>query len=408
MEINKLILNHQLKNLYDNSMDINNIDFWYRENDIKETFTEKEIIGFYKSKLETDLMLAETTALSNMHIYEKWRDFLHDNLLPEFCNIKNENAKDCLNCPTRIKHLNYVMKYFNIDKFESYKQRYDLPINYVSLIPEYRFEELFFKFIKYYRDTPKKTGEKRSPNTIATYIKQIKRWQKIINKEKGLNLTFANKFKVKEVLNIVEPIPAHNLNTLTSFILGNSDNYSSNKLNGKKIKAIYFLMLQSGLRLNEICIINQEDINYSKDGTAEITIIGKGRKKRIIGISQESVIFIKDYLKERHAKIVDIDPALFINNNFERINKTSIIQYYRRISKITGIKFSAHALRRTSATLRVKDGGDLIDLMNNYGWKSESVARRYMESAKNIESINSQKNFNPYSTNKQIIEDSVD
>ena len=34
---------------------------------------ESDLVGFYK-KL-TDNSLSESTVLSNMHIYEKWRDF---------------------------------------------------------------------------------------------------------------------------------------------------------------------------------------------------------------------------------------------------------------------------------------------------------------------------------------------
>ena len=77
---------------------------------------------------------------------------------------------------------------------------------------------------------------------------------------------------------------------------------------------------------------------------------------------------------------------------------------YKRISKKLNINFSAHALRRTSASLRVVEGADTLDLMNNFGWTSENVAKRYVHSAKNIESINKQKNFNPYSTNQKLIE----
>ena len=97
-----------------------------------------------------------------------------------------------------------------------------------------------------------------------------------------------------------------------------------------------------------------------------------------MGVSQETIILIRDYLVERNSKIIDNNPALFLNSNFERINRWSIIEMLKRISKKTGVKINAHKIRRTSATLRVQDGADQQDLKNNFGWSSDKVANRYL------------------------------
>ena len=167
-------------------------------------------------------------------------------------------------------------------------------------------------------------------------------------------------------------------------------------------------MLQTGLRLNEVCLLNKDNLNMLNDGTGELKILGKGAKERIVGVSQETIILIRDYLVERNSKIIDNNPALFLNSNFERINRWSIIEMLKRISKKTGVKINAHKIRRTSATLRVQDGADQQDLKNNFGWSSDKVANRYMASAKNVESINSQKKFNPFVTNQTILENQSD
>lgn len=398
MNKNKLIMN-QVNHL-DNVMDTNT--FWYKSNNVEKVIMESDLVGFYKENL-LDSALSESTILSNMHIYEKWRDFLHNKTMPELCNVKGTNFK-CLECPHRNMHVNYCLKVFNITAQEFFDNRYSPPINIIKKVTNQQLKTWFKEFINIYRTTPKKNGSMRSSNTIVVYIKQIKRWQKLMNKETGSNYDFANSIKIKETQTIIEPISPTDLQELTTKILNNSNNLTSDILGAKRLKAVYFLMLQTGLRLNEVCLLDKNNFKVLSDYTGELQVHGKGSKKRTVGLSHESVLFIQEYLKERNRHIIDTNPALFLNSKFQRMKKNSIIGMFKRISKKLNINFSAHALRRTSASLRVVEGADTLDLMNNFGWKSENVARRYVHSAKNIESINKQKNFNPYSANQKLID----
>jgi len=388
-------------NYLDNDMDKNSL--WYKQNNIEKKINETDQVGFYKNKL-LDQAMSESTVQSNMHIYEKWRDFLWDKLMPRLCNLKNDHNIDCINCPSRNQHVNYSLKVLNMTSKQWFAARYTKGLNIARKISNEEMRELYREFINYYRTTPKKTGEMRSPNTIITYIKQIKRWQKVINKECGTDFDFADDIKVKEITNTLEPIPPEDLNQLTKTILNNSEQLTTNKLTAKRLKAVYFLILQTGLRLNEVCELNKNNFNVLPDYTGQLKVKGKGSKERIVGLSQETVMLIQDYLKERNIKVIDTEPALFINQNFERMARNSIIGMFKRISKKTGIKFSAHALRRTSASLFVFDGADTLDLMNNFGWESESVAKRYIKAAKNLESVEKQKSFNPYVANQKLLE----
>ena len=406
MNINFLISNNNiLKNDYIN-MDSNY--FWYKTNNIEKKIMESDLVGLHKERL-LDNSLSESTVLSNIHIYEKWRDYLHKKTMLEnnYCSIKETNYK-CLKCPHRNMHVSDALKVYNITPDIFFNNRYKLPINITSKVPNEKFKQWFKEFINYYKNNPKSNGEMRSPNTIATYIKQIKRWQTVMNQNPGVNLDFADSVKVKEITNILEPISPLELQHLSTEILNNSSFYANNVLSQKRLKSIFFLMLQTGLRLNEVCLLNKDNLNMLNDGTGELKILGKGAKERIVGVSQETIILIRDYLAERNSKIIDNNPALFLNSNFERINRWSIIEMLKRISKKTGVKINAHKIRRTSATLRVQDGADQQDLKNNFGWSSDKVANRYMASAKNVESINSQKKFNPFVTNQTILENQSD
>ncbi len=396
---NKLIINKG--NYLENAvMDSNT--FWYKSNNVKKLINESDLVGFYKENL-LDNAIAESTALSNMHIYEKWRDFLHNKTMPDLCSVKETNFK-CLKCPYRNMHVNYCLEVYNITPQEFFDNRYSEPINVTKKITNQQFKSWFKEFINFYRTTPKKNGSMRSTNTIVVYIKQIKRWQKIMNREMGTNYDFASSIKIKETQTIIEPISPTDLQELSTAILNNSAELTADPLSAKRLKAVYFLMLQTGLRLNEVCLLDKNNFKVLSDYTGELKIHGKGSKKRIVGLSQETVLLIQENLKERNKNIIDTKAPLFLNSKFERMKKNSIIGMYKRISKKLNINFSAHALRRTSASLRVVEGADTLDLMNNFGWTSENVAKRYVHSAKNIESINKQKNFNPYSANQKLIE----
>jgi len=413
MNINNIKINHRLKIVSDKlggfvDTEKTSNSFWYSMNKVDKVIQEHELIGIFQHGLEKQ-KLSNSTIWANMHIYEKWRDFLHirfikgDNTNNKSCVIYRENKKACLDCPSRVSHVNYALKYFNLTKEKFFENRYS-QINNISVISDHQFEIAFREFIKNLQETPKENGEFRSPNTIATYIKQIKRWAKVVGDQIGREINFADSYKVKEVKTIVDPIPPLNLKKVTELILNNSRELTSNFLNSKRLKALYFLMLQTGLRQNEVVNLNQKDMTVLKDGTGELKILGKGSKERIVGLSQETVLFIKDYLKARFSKVLDNEPALFINSSFERMTKYTIISTYKAISKHTGVKVSSHDIRRTSATLMVQNGSDILDIMKVFGWSSQEVARRYMESAQTVQAIEKQKVFNPYSVNETVID----
>ena len=71
----------------------------------------------------------------------------------------------------------------------------------------------------------------------------------------------------KEVINILDPITPVELQELSTEILNNSQYYSSNQLGAKDLNVFFFLMLQTGLRLNEVCELNKDNLNVLSDGT---------------------------------------------------------------------------------------------------------------------------------------------
>jgi hypothetical protein len=129
-------------------------------------------------------------------------------------------------------------------------------------IPPKNLKELFEKFILELINDPKSTGNKRAFSSINTYISQIKKWEKNVNEimNTQFNITADIKNKIKDNfsnLNILEP---EMLNKIIDCVL--NDSIWRNKLIQSRVKSIFFLMIQTGIRQTEIINLNKS--NYSQ------------------------------------------------------------------------------------------------------------------------------------------------
>jgi len=155
-------------------------------------------------------------------------------------------------------------------------------------------------------------------------------------------------------------------------------------------QAIIELLFASGLRVSELVSLNRNKINLDKK---EFSIIGKGSKRRIIFISQETADLIKKYLNKR----IDTDLALFIRHNREPSKETELRLSARSIQRIiqkcaleAGIvkKVTPHVMRHSFATNLLQNGADIRSVQALLGHSSINTTQIYThvtnKSLKNI------------------------
>lgn len=129
-------------------------------------------------------------------------------------------------------------------------------------------------------------------------------------------------------------------------------------------RAILELLFSTGLRVSELCSLTR-DIDLSTD---ELSIIGKGRKVRVVFISDYAKKILKEYLAKRK----DLDDALFIqlskNGKVAEKRKGSLALTRRSVARIVkecairaGIskKVTPHTMRHMFATDLLSNGADL-------------------------------------------------
>jgi len=126
---------------------------------------------------------------------------------------------------------------------------------------------------------------------------------------------------------------------------------------GKRDRAIMECIYSTGLRISELTQLNKNDINLE---ALEFAVRGKGRKIRVVYLSQKSAELIKKYLDARDDHL----SPLFIRHNISYENINVLEDEKMRLSRFfitTMIKnhaqkamilknISAHTLRHSFAT----------------------------------------------------------
>ena len=152
---------------------------------------------------------------------------------------------------------------------------------------------------------------------------------------------------------------------------------------GNRDKAILELMFSTGLRVSEVAGLKIENVNLKND---EFTVMGKGRKHRLVFVSDEAKEAIKVYLNKRQ----DVSPYLFIRHDKARraqsvgqeskpLTPRSIQRMVDRYARMAGItkEVTPHTLRHTFATDLLRNGADIRSVQTMLGHESITTTQVY-------------------------------
>jgi integrase/recombinase XerC len=152
---------------------------------------------------------------------------------------------------------------------------------------------------------------------------------------------------------------------------------------GFRDRCIIELFYSSGLRLSELVMLNREDIHFTR---SMIKVLGKGKKQRIIPITQTAKKWLLDYLNnilrdvdtKEHKAQKDFK-AVFLNKWGERISARSIDRNFNKYLKMSNIseKVTPHKIRHTIATHWLENGMDLKTIQKLLGHEVLSTTTIY-------------------------------
>ena len=152
-------------------------------------------------------------------------------------------------------------------------------------------------------------------------------------------------------------------------------------------KAILELLFSTGLRVSELTNLKIENINFKKNlgkgEVSEFSVRGKGKKVRIVFLSDNAKKWLTQYLKLRK----DINPYLFIshgiikngNNETSGLTPRTIQRIVQKYAKIAGItkQVTPHTLRHSYATDLLINGADIRSVQSMLGHSSIMTTQVY-------------------------------
>lgn len=130
---------------------------------------------------------------------------------------------------------------------------------------------------------------------------------------------------------------------------------------GKRDRAILELLFSTGLRISELCALSIDDVDLSRD---EFSVRGKGDKVRVVFLSDEAKLSVRNYLEARK----DMDDALFVRygkkahiGEDSRITPRTVQRLLKQYATKAGItrKVTPHVIRHSFATDLLSNGADL-------------------------------------------------
>lgn len=157
----------------------------------------------------------------------------------------------------------------------------------------------------------------------------------------------------------------------------------TSELAGLRDRAILELLFSTGLRVSELASLDVDDLNFER---GEIAVLGKGKKMRVVFISNEAFYWLDQYLKNRGYEkkndgslTSEKNIPVFISQKHTRLTVRSIERIVHKYSVKVGIskKVSPHTLRHSFATDLLISGADIRSVQSLLGHSSITTTQVY-------------------------------
>ncbi|MEX2467469.1 MAG: tyrosine recombinase XerC [Gemmatimonadota bacterium] len=156
---------------------------------------------------------------------------------------------------------------------------------------------------------------------------------------------------------------------------------AENTLGGARDLVILELLYGSGLRLSEL---HGLDVGVFERGRRQVRVMGKGRKERIVPVTESALLAVDRYLPRRGEVIEAGSEALLVNARGGRLSRrsiqTAVHDALGAASAAHGL--STHSLRHSFATHLLDAGADLLAVKELLGHASLSTTQIYTHTSK--------------------------
>jgi len=155
---------------------------------------------------------------------------------------------------------------------------------------------------------------------------------------------------------------------------------------GLRDRAIMELLFSTGLRVSELTSLNREQIYLE---SKEFSVVGKGRKVRVVYMTDKSKEWLSSYIDTRGDKFTPLfirysgakpDFESYENDGENlRLTPRSVQRMIKKYSLMAGITIDVtpHVFRHSMATTLLKNGADLRSVQELLGHSNVSTTQIY-------------------------------
>ena len=160
--------------------------------------------------------------------------------------------------------------------------------------------------------------------------------------------------KIKSTKQVKKAFTDLELERLREYISSLPSRTEYQKLLKLRDRALFELLLSSGIRVSECANLNKDDLDLT---SKSFKVLGKGSKERMCYFSSKAKYHLEKLLNFKHSRKYGKKdhPALFVSyKNGSRLTVHAIERRLREIGKILDIDCHPHKFRRTFATTLIR------------------------------------------------------
>jgi site-specific recombinase XerD len=144
-------------------------------------------------------------------------------------------------------------------------------------------------------------------------------------------------------------------------------------------QAIVFLLLNTGLRVNELSELDLADVEMSERKGKVIVRSGKGGKRREVPLNVEARRALSAYMEAREE---DDSQALFLSQQGSRLGSRGVQDVVGKYGRLAGLdSLTPHMLRHTFCTNLLRGGVDIVTVAKLAGHSDISTTSIYTQPA---------------------------
>lgn len=313
----------------------------------------------------------EVNVLIN-NVLRDMQQFLNSRQLQELNKLLNKTVKNYSISSETVADIDYketnktLIEYFNKSKrliglAETSLKVYNDVIGYLINYYDKGLAEMTTDDIREWFNHLTEKGV--SERTVDNYRRYLSSFYSFCNVE---GLIFRNPMKkietIKQPKQVRQPFSSEEIAILR------------NNCKDLREKAMFELLLSSGIRLSELSSINREDLDFHNNS---FYVVGKGNKERKCYFNDSAKVALLNYVRSR----TDSASALFVSYNkpHKRLGKSGIEYSLRQIGKRSGVvNVHPHRFRRSFCCSLLSKGVPLEQIRIMAGHANLATTKLYV------------------------------